>query len=147
MRQITPCDCVAGQCKTCRVRAANRRGNSKRTTVGKPCCTCGKIRTVEDGSHNGYCKDCLRWWRIKREFGLTKAQYEQMLQAQGNGCAICGRAPEGSYPGMLHVDHCHETGRVRGLLCQVCNLTLGKFRDDPALFRRIADYLEAPASV
>jgi hypothetical protein len=84
----------------------------------------------------------LRWWLIEREYGLTQAQYEAMLAAQGNGCAICGRAPEGSYPGMLHVDHCHETGRLRGLLCQVCNLSLGKFQHNPALLRLAADYLE-----
>jgi hypothetical protein len=73
---------------------------------------------------------------------LTQPQYEAMLANQGNGCAICGRAPEGSYPGMLHVDHCHETGRIRGLLCQVCNLSLGKFQHNPALLRLAADYLE-----
>lgn len=147
MRQITPCACSDGRCKTCRVRAAGRRANAKRTTIGKPCNRCRKIRSELDGKHPGYCKECLRWWRIEYVFGLTQAQYEAMLVEQGNGCAICGRPPEGSYPGMLHVDHCHTTGLVRGLLCQVCNLSLGKFQHDPVLLRRAAEYLEAPASV
>lgn len=146
MRSITPCNCVDGQCKTCRVRAAGRRANAKRTTIGKPCCRCRKIRTEADGKHNGYCKNCLRWWLVERQFGLTQLQYEAMLLAQGGGCAICGRPPRASYPGTLHVDHCHDTGRVRGLLCQVCNLSLGKFNHDPDLLRRAAEYLEAPAS-
>jgi hypothetical protein len=124
-----------------------RRANAKRVTVGKPCATCRKIRTTEDGNHPGYCVECLYWWRIKRVFGLDRSQYAAMLSTQGNCCAICGRSPEGSYPGMLHVDHCHDTGKVRGLLCQVCNLSLGKFQHDPDLLRRAAEYLEAPASV
>lgn len=142
MRQITPCACADGQCKTCRVRAAHRRSNAKRVAIGKPCCRCGKIRTEADGKHSAYCRDCLRWWRVENVFGLSQAQYEAMLAVQNNGCAICGRGPEGSYPGMLHVDHCHETGLVRGLLCQVCNLSIGKFGHDPALLRRAAAYLE-----
>jgi hypothetical protein len=143
MRQITPCDCGPEPCSKCKRRESWRRGNSRRQSpIGRACCRCKKIRAEEDGKHSGYCKDCLRWWGIEREYGLTQPQYEAMLDTQGNGCAICGRAPEGSYPGMLHVDHCHETGQIRGLLCQVCNLSLGKFQHDPALFRRVVEYLE-----
>src|SRR5207253_2176895 len=66
---------------------------------------------------------------LKRTFGLTIEQYESMLAAQGGGCAICGRPPREDIS--LHVDHDHETGRVRGLLCFDCNATLGKAADDP----------------
>ena len=68
---------------------------------------------------------------------LTIARYEEMLAAQGGGCAICGEEAEGS----LHVDHDHVTGKVRGLLCVRCNNALGQFQEDPALIVRALAYL------
>jgi hypothetical protein len=58
---------------------------------------------------------------IKR-YGITLENYEAMLEAQDGGCYICGNPPNAK---RLHVDHCHETGAVRGLLCAGCNRTLG----------------------
>jgi len=78
---------------------------------------------------------------LKREYGLTVAEYDAMLAAQGGACAVCLRPPT---PGIsLHVDHDHETGRVRGLLCFRCNNALGDLDDDPGLLRAAARYLEA----
>lgn len=76
---------------------------------------------------------------LKRRFGLTLDQYDEMLQSQGGGCALCNRLPR---PGKaLHVDHDHETGRVRGLLCFTCNNALGDFEDDPARLGAAISYL------
>lgn len=82
-----------------------------------------------------------------RRYGITLEQYEQMLEAQGGVCAICGR-PERSKvykhgPRSLAVDHGHETGRIRGLLCFSCNTNLGKFDHDLDLLRSAIEYLEA----
>lgn len=84
-----------------------------------------------------------------RTYGLTPADYDDLLAAQRGVCAICGQAeairqPHRVAPGAsdLAVDHCHETGRVRGLLCMLCNTAIGKFNDDPARLRAAADYLE-----
>lgn len=75
---------------------------------------------------------------------ITFADYERMLAAQGGVCALC-RQPETVVQhgrvARLSVDHDHRTGRVRGLLCRACNTTLGRFNDDPELFRRALDYL------
>ncbi len=81
------------------------------------------------------------------KFGLTYADYCRLLNEQNGVCAICGQ-PEtsrehGKEVRALAVDHCHENGHVRGLLCQRCNHTLGRMNDDPSLLRRAADYLEA----
>jgi hypothetical protein len=67
-----------------------------------------------------------------------------MLAAQDGACVICGTTEPGdNWHRGLHIDHCHATGRVRGLLCQNCNQMLGKAHDDPAVLRKAAQYLEA----
>ena len=80
---------------------------------------------------------------LQRKYGITLAQYEEMLAAQGGGCALCGKRPDeqGRYTRYLHVDHCHATGKVRGLLCDRHNLMLGQWGDTPDLLRKAIDYL------
>lgn len=72
-------------------------------------------------------------FRVRRLYGLTLEQYDEL---KARGCALCGA------PDSLHIDHDHETGIVRGVLCQNCNRGLGMFRDDPDLLVRAADYLK-----
>ncbi|MEU3450588.1 endonuclease VII domain-containing protein [Streptomyces thermolilacinus] len=73
---------------------------------------------------------------LKRRYGLTEAGREELVREQGGVCVICWSArPE-------HVDHCHEAGRVRGVLCFSCNAALGQFKVRPAAMRRAADYVE-----
>lgn len=80
--------------------------------------------------------------RLKRTYGLTLEDYDRMLAEQNGGCAICATATPGG-PGRFHVDHCHNTGRVRGLLCCNCNRGIGALKDDPARLRLAIGYLEA----
>ena len=75
---------------------------------------------------------------LKSKYGLSLSDYDRLLVIQGGGCAICNRKP-GTRP--LHVDHSHETGKVRGLLCHQCNWYLGTIDNNPAILRRIAVYL------
>lgn len=72
---------------------------------------------------------------LKIAYGITPEQFEQMAADQEHRCAICDEAE-------LHVDHDHETGEVRGLLCGKCNKGLGMFNDRPELLRGAAHYLE-----
>ena len=73
------------------------------------------------------------------QYGLTSAQYEQKIEAQGGVCAVCGDAPEeGVY---LQVDHDHDTKDVRGLVCGRCNRTMGHAGDDPDRLEAAAAYL------
>jgi hypothetical protein len=84
---------------------------------------------------------------LRRRNGITLEQYNELLERQGGGCAICGKLSSEEYNGkFLHVDHDHKTGKVRGLLCNDHNHGLGQFHDDPVLLRRAADYLERPQS-
>ena len=76
--------------------------------------------------------------REARRYGISGAAQELLLEKQGHVCAICQR-PAGHK--RLGVDHDHETGRVRGMLCGLCNTALGSLRDDPELCERAARYL------
>jgi len=87
-----------------------------------------------------------KWGKLLKQYGMTKEQYEVMLKSQGGKCAICRRTEreKGTSKWLLHlsVDHCHKTGKVRGLLCRQCNSAIGRLQDDPSIVRRAADYLE-----
>jgi hypothetical protein len=94
-----------------------------------------------------FCRPCdrnyARRYRYLPKYGLKLEALEAMLEAQGGGCAICLTKLDGVQMRGGHVDHCHTAGKVRGILCQVCNTALGKFRDNPEIMRRAANYVEA----
>jgi len=87
-----------------------------------------------------------RAWLLNR-YGITQEQYEAMHEAQGGLCAIC-RQPEASLhpktgkPKTLSVDHCHKTGKVRGLLCHICNFCIGAAQEDINRLQAAIDYLK-----
>jgi len=73
--------------------------------------------------------------RLKREYGITTGQYNEMLEEQEGKCAICYRTRK------LVVDHCHKTRKVRSLVCRPCNLGLGAFEDNNELLLQATEYL------
>lgn len=77
-----------------------------------------------------------------RNYGLTLDAIASMLDSQKGVCAICATTTPGGH-GTWKIDHDHKTGKVRGLLCNNCNLALGHMKDDPHLFRNAAQYLES----
>lgn len=78
---------------------------------------------------------------LKSKYGMTLEEYEEMFDQQGGVCAICEQQePQNK---LLAVDHCHQTGKIRGLLCSLCNTAIGKLNDDPRLVLKAADYLLA----
>lgn len=99
-----------------------------------------------EGKRYGYCKVCHTDYQRKRKlwfwFHLTEADYETIEKAQNGGCAICGRPAKEDR--RLAVDHNHKTGLVRGLLCWICNKTVGLFHDDAGRFQKLVEYLENP---
>lgn len=78
--------------------------------------------------------------RLKRDYAITPDDYAQMKEDQGGVCAICGQ-PETMKKRDLSIDHCHKTKKVRGLLCNTCNVGLGRFNDSAELVRRAFVYL------
>jgi hypothetical protein len=109
------------RCKSC-------THNGKTST--KPAIPCTKPRASGP-------RDTRETW-LRRRYKISVQTYNNMLQAQGGLCAIC-RQSSGNRN--LHVDHCHETGKVRGLLCVSCNTGLGKLKDSPTVLRAAIEYL------
>lgn len=106
-----------------------------------------KNKTKSDG-HDGRCKACTltykksrreinRYSEIKRKYGISKEDYLMMLSSQGGRCKICSTPKE-----ILCVDHCHKTGKVRGLLCHGCNKGIGCLNDSIHNLQSAITYLK-----
>lgn len=133
---------------------------SKTTRV---CRDCGIEKSLSEYSpdyrvHHQYqtqCKSCKREWARKDRklrpdvykhrdlnmYGIGLDDYKKMLSEQNGVCAICHR-PELKKRGYLHVDHCHRTNKVRGLLCGNCNTAIGKFYESIHYMKSAIEYLE-----
>lgn len=128
----------------------------------KECATCKRVLPVccfskkanDAHLYRSSCRDCLNQKRadhyltkVLERYGLTILTYQEMLEAQGGRCAICrsdgaDRAAEGpARYRFLRIDHYHETGSFRGLLCDKCNLGIGNFNDEPERLEAAAAYL------
>jgi hypothetical protein len=106
------------------------------------------------GKAKTYCKDCCskrtqnnyslekqRVYLLKKKYGITPEKYDEMLSEQDYKCYICHKH-EDKLDRSLAVDHCHSTGKVRGLLCGNCNRFLGQINDDIDTAKRIYEYLQ-----
>lgn len=83
--------------------------------------------------------------KLKNNYNMTIELYEQIFNAQDGKCAICKTSDFKGLYSRPHVDHCHVTGQVRGILCHHCNTGLGLFRDDKSLLQAAAEYLQQPS--
>jgi hypothetical protein len=150
-------DGLQAYCRECSAEYYRQRQEAKGRTVRekvlvppghKYCRGCNEIRPHSDWHRKNSapdglasrCKVCKAATgpadHLLRKYGLTEAERDAMVASQMGLCVICLKAPA------VHVDHCHETGRVRGVLCFNCNSAIGKLGDDPDAVRRAAAYLE-----
>ena len=93
-------------------------------------------RRTPEGQRKGRDRD------LRRHYGIGLVDLERMVRAQGGRCAIC--SDEFQSDKHTHVDHCHSTGVIRGILCVTCNLMLGHAKDDQQRLLAAAQYLELP---
>lgn len=145
------------QCRECK-RESHRRSMTRERTGTMTCKTCGEEKSAQ-GFRGRVCRECrLAWHRehgkktrtpqrvradyLRKTYGITVEQYEQMLSEQGGHCAMCPRTAADQQGRVLAVDHCHTTGRIRGLLCTRCNSLIGHAGDDPAEALRLALAME-----
>ncbi|MFI1971023.1 recombination endonuclease VII [Streptomyces cinnamoneus] len=153
----TNLDGLQRHCRECASDCDRRRriaaGMNVRPQVDVPeghkhCLGCGVIKPHSERHRNASasdglstrCKACRavqsRSDHLRRQYGITEAQRDEMIASQVGVCCICLSAPA------VHVDHCHATDKVRGVLCFNCNSALGKLRDDVGALCRAIDYLE-----
>jgi hypothetical protein len=130
----------------------------------KTCTKCKRELNISNfyrykDTYKSHCKDCIRIQRNNyyktpkgfkyqiekswRDKGMvfTTEEYEELLVKQNYGCAICN-AKSNRNGTRLCVDHCHTTGKIRGLLCHDCNTSLGKFEDNVELLQKAIDYVK-----
>lgn len=139
-----------------------------RTCWGQPCSSCGKMKEFsefhkQESKTTGYrsvCKECIKSsysqnyntpyvqarhrkasWKSQGIVGMTVEKYEEMLKEQNGQCFICGKTKEENKK-RLAVDHNHQTGAVRKLICDDCNTGLGRFKDSLDLLYSAIIYLE-----
>ena len=128
---------MCSKCGQSKPRDQFAKNRSRRDGLAHYCKVCDKKRYGEfKQKHPDKYKASQRKWHLWRTYGMTVHEFETLLEAQGGGCAICGtREPGGR--GTFCVDHEHETGEIRGLLCHECNTRL----DEGAVSGEIAAYL------
>lgn len=82
-------------------------------------------------------------WYLQKQYGISLKEYEEIFKLQDNSCAICkSKKVKNKQHKYLHLDHCHKTGKIRGILCSRCNVGLGHFNDDIKLLYEVIRYLE-----
>lgn len=118
-------DCKSYRCKTCDYKARQKWKDDNPVSAWKS----SRSRT------------------LKNKYGITLEDYYKMLEEQNYSCKICGKLESdnlvhGNFSS-LSVDHCHNTGKNRGLLCNQCNRAIGMLLDSPKLLRKAADYIES----
>jgi len=96
----------------------------------------------DNQSFRSECKECLKEAQIKKKFGIDYLEYHKMLKSQGYRCEICRCKLESSRYTKFAVDHCHKTGKVRGLLCTGCNTALGLFKESQERMESAIRYLQ-----
>lgn len=135
--------CELRKCRTCGLvaKSANdlhlfAKGSAYKFGRQNWCVSCRNNNEVAIQRNNSLDK------RVKK-FGITVTQYEEMIISQENSCAICKKHKD-DFTGRgknFHIDHCHNTGKVRGLLCSNCNTGLGQFKDNIKTLENAIQYV------
>lgn len=127
------------KCKTEKPESDFHKDRSKPDGLTGQCKPCNTIK------QSRYCRKIkekfgrtrARAYELKHYYGITQAEYDSMLKAQGGVCAICKTKPEK----VLAVDHCHDSKVIRGLLCRRCNSAIGLFDEDPDKLKSAIGYI------
>ena len=137
--------------------------------ITKPCTRCQEVKPLTDfpatrrfkSGRLPHCKSCkkamdakyvkknptplqYRKSMLKISYGLTLEQFDEMSARQGGKCLICNNPPN---DGVLRVDHCHTSNKIRGLLCNRCNLAIGAFADSTDVLDNAIKYLTQPRQI
>ena len=115
------------------------------------CKSCNVEKPIDDFQKLTYntsrfsCKACrveeAKDYRFRKEYGISRDEYHEKRKEQNYSCVICNKHEDNHSRGTLFVDHDHETGKYRALLCTTCNTLLGMAKDSPELLEKAAEYL------
>jgi hypothetical protein len=125
---------LKSKCKVCDSKAKSEKYHANLEANREK----NRIKAVK---FRGNRKDKSRDYDLKRNYGISSEIYEQMKKDQDGKCAICKTDDPKGRHGVFAVDHCHTTGKVRGLLCNKCNVGLGSFRDNVESLENAIKYL------
>lgn len=120
-------------CKICETKAVSKHYRKNRVRL------IAEAKEWQKNNRTLYLK-IKRASSLKKNYGLTIADWNKLYKAQNKSCAICRTKVNNGK--RLAVDHNHKTGKVRGLLCTQCNQGIGKFRDDIVLLEKAINYLD-----
>jgi hypothetical protein len=145
-------DHLTGKCSDCLKKQRQERESKRKhiTPDAKICFRCSsnlpanhfiRNKTSKDGL-NGWCRSCTKDSALLAKYNLSLNEYNELLRKQDGRCAICSTSDPKGPTSQFCVDHCHKTGRVRGLLCNHCNTGLGKLGDTIESLKKAIRYLE-----
>lgn len=123
-------------CKVCQLIKSKDWYNKNKESVRKN----SKLRRENSPIYKNYQKNGRRKSYLIRKYGITEEEYKKIKKLQGGVCKICEM--ECIFGKELSVDHCHKTGKIRGLLCRKCNIGLGYFDDDTKKLSKAMKYLK-----
>jgi hypothetical protein len=134
------------KCSTCKEdkdESCFHKASNKKRGYQFSCISCRK--TIKDNLKNSMTSEewylTQRQYWLKSQYGLNLDDYNKLVKEQNHKCAICQIDEVDSFKGLLFVDHCHTTGKIRGLLCHHCNTALGKFKDSESILMKAVEYV------
>lgn len=131
----------------------------RKCQIEKPLSDYHNLTKSKDGKRN-ICKSCISLSQkqhfqkhhgkikdknLKRVYGISLQQFNEMLEKQDRKCGICENDLDGKL--LTHIDHCHTTGKIRAILCHYCNTGLGLFKESPDLLAKATKYLKKHATI
>jgi hypothetical protein len=134
------------KCSTCKEdkdKSLFHKAGNKKRGYQFSCISCRKVTKEKHKnsmtSEEWYLTNRQYW--LKSQYGLNLEDYNNLVKEQNHKCAICDVDEVDSFKGLLFVDHCHTTGKIRGLLCHHCNTALGKFKDSESILMKAIEYV------
>lgn len=118
-----------------------RQRKPRRASDGRKLCVNCRRPLDETGNKWGHCIPCHRRYQAERKNGVPRGTYISLWERQRGKCLCCGQSLRDAAKRAPHIDHCHRTGVIRGLLCHYCNTALGMLRESRANALAVAEYI------
>lgn len=129
------------KCRKCGSERYGEYKNKAKNRIDRHCLDCKAAWIKKDRAQNTVMyRRQARERMLKKTYNITDEEYEYRLSAQNNRCAICDKH-RSAFKQTLAVDHCHKTGKVRGILCSNCNLGIGNMKDNIEFLKKAIGYL------